>query len=98
MQKTNPNRNKKNPPHSYPFSLIISYKTESYKNEKNEITNASDRAQFVLLKEGLLHCCNVSLINNNVCNKKFNRVPKQTPDILRRAKNKNYYDLRQFSE
>lgn len=53
MQKTNTNRNKKNPPHNYPFSLIKSYKnkTNKNKNEKIEKTKASDRAHFVLLKQ-----------------------------------------------
>lgn len=52
MQKTNTNRNEKNPPHSYLFSLIKSYKnkTNKNKNEKIEKTKASDRAHFVLLK------------------------------------------------
>lgn len=49
MRKSNTNRNKKNPPHSYLFSLIKSYKTN--KNEKIEKTSASDRAHFVLLKQ-----------------------------------------------
>lgn len=31
--------------------FIKSYKNKSYRNEKNEKTNASDRAHFVLLKK-----------------------------------------------